>query len=194
MALEPHSAYSRVLYRAFRIAGATGELSRPVHLLASLSKAGGPISEALTSPGDGLLPGHADDPADRGGGASYLLMQTQQAAHRLASERGVAPGPEHLFLAVLDQAEPEAMALLHRPASIRASCAQRPCTSWAPPPTSLRSRCPPSPLPGRWTGPRFPSTDWTRRRGARCPGAMSTCPSGGSAALPATQGERCFVD
>ncbi len=110
---DPASAYHQVLVRAFRIASATGERARPVHLLAALSATGGPISEALTSPGGGPLFGDVDDSAERGGGSSYLLAQTQQAAQQLASGRGVTPGPEHLFLAVLDQAEPEAMALLH---------------------------------------------------------------------------------
>lgn len=110
---DPDSAYLQVLVRSFRIASATGERARPVHLLAALATAGGPISEALTPPGDVPLFGDVDDSADRGGGSSYFLAQIQQAAHRLASGRGETPGPEHLFLAVLDQAEPEAMALLH---------------------------------------------------------------------------------
>ena len=113
MGRHPDSAHHQVLVRALRIASATGERARPVHLIAALSATSGPISEALTPPGGGPLFGHVDDSADRGGGSSYLLAQTQQAAHRLASGRGETPGPEHLLLAVLDQAEPEAMALLH---------------------------------------------------------------------------------
>jgi hypothetical protein len=109
---DPDSAYHQVLVRAFRIASATGERARPVHLLAALATAGGPISEALTSPAGGPLFGDVDDSPGRGGGSSYLLSQTQQAAHRFASERGETPGPEHLFLAVIDQAEPETVALL----------------------------------------------------------------------------------
>jgi hypothetical protein len=120
---DPDSAYHQVLVRAFRIASATGERARPVHLLAALGATGGPISEALTSPDGGPLFGDVDDSASRGGGSSYLLAQTQQAAQQLASDRGETPGPEHLFLAVLDQAEPEAMASLHRaglePGSLR---------------------------------------------------------------------------
>ena len=111
---DPDSAYHQVLVRAFRIASATGERARPVHLLAALGATGGPISEALTSPGGGPLFGDVDDSAERGGGSSYLLAQTQQAAHLLASGRGESPRPEHLLLAVLDQAEPEAMASLRR--------------------------------------------------------------------------------
>ncbi len=108
-----NSAYHQVLYRAFQIAGATGELCRPVHLLGALAEGDGPISEALTPAGGDPLLHHPVSPMpDRGGGASYLVMQTQQAARHLASERGEAPAPEHLFLAVIDQDEPEAVASL----------------------------------------------------------------------------------
>jgi hypothetical protein len=116
MAPSLDDAYHEVLVRAFRIASATGEWARPVHLLAALVTAGGPFTEALTPPGGRPLFGHVDDSADRGGGSSYLLAQTQQAARSFASERRETPGPEHLFLAALDQAEPEAMASLRRAA------------------------------------------------------------------------------
>lgn len=113
VAEDMNSAYHRVLRRAFRIAGETGELCRPVHLLAALAEAGGPISDALRPPDGSPLFRHPAGPTpDRGGGASYLVMQAQQAARRLASERGEAARPGHLFLAVIDQAEPEAIALL----------------------------------------------------------------------------------
>jgi hypothetical protein len=111
---DPDSAYHQALVRAFRIASATGERARPVHLLAALGATGGPISEALTSPGGGPLFGDGDDSSSRGGGSSYLLAQTQQAAQQLAADRGEQPGPGHLFLTVLDQADPEAMASLRR--------------------------------------------------------------------------------
>ena len=114
MGRHPDSAHHQVLVRALGIASATGERARPVHLLAALSATSGPISEALTPPGGGPLFGHVDDAADRGGGSSYLLAQTQQAAHLLASGRGESPRPEHLLLAALDQAEPQAMASLRR--------------------------------------------------------------------------------
>ena len=113
MGRHPDNAHHQVLVRAHRIASATGERARPVHLLAALATAGGPISEALKPPGDVPLFGDVDDSPSRGGGSSYLLAQTQQAAHLLASGRGESPRHEHLLLAVLDQAEPEAMASLH---------------------------------------------------------------------------------
>ena len=40
-------------------------------------------------------------------------MQTQQAARRLPAERDEANGPAHLLLAVIDQADPEAIDLLN---------------------------------------------------------------------------------
>jgi len=108
-----NSAYHQVLHRAFQIAGETGERCRPVHLLAALAEAAGPISDALMpASGDPLFRRAIGPTPDRGGAASYLLMQSQQAARHLASERGETAGPEHLFLAVIDQAEPEATASL----------------------------------------------------------------------------------
>ena len=108
-----NSAYNQVLHRAFLIAAETGEWCRPIHLLAALAEGDGPISDALRPPDGGLLfPRSAGPPPVHGGGASYLTMQTQQAARQLASQRGETATPEHLFLAVLDQADPEAVALL----------------------------------------------------------------------------------
>lgn len=103
-----NSAYHQVLRRAFRIAGESGERCRPVHLLIALAEAGGPISSALAP----LAPTQRDRAQNNGAAASYLVMQTQQAARRFAEERGQAPGPAHLLLAVIDQAEPEAIASL----------------------------------------------------------------------------------
>ncbi|MHB8449894.1 MAG: Clp protease N-terminal domain-containing protein [Mycobacteriales bacterium] len=105
----------RIVHRAFLIAAETGELCRPVHLLAALAELDGPISDALRPPHGGPLLSRPTNPAPlQGGGASYLVMQTQQAANQLASRRNETAGPEHLFLAVLDQAESEAAALLTR--------------------------------------------------------------------------------
>ena len=112
---DMNSTYDQVLHRAFLIAAETGDRCRPVHLLAALAEGDGPISDAL-KPSDGglLFPRPADPPPVHGGGASYLTMQTQQAARRLASQRGETTTPAHLLLAVLDQGDPEAVALLSR--------------------------------------------------------------------------------
>jgi hypothetical protein len=112
---RPHlnNSAHQVVYRAFLIAAETGERCRPVHLLAALAEIAGPIADALRPPGAGpLFPRVPDPPKVHGGGASYLCMQTQQAARDLAIRRGETEAPEHLFLAVIDQAEPEAVALL----------------------------------------------------------------------------------
>ncbi|MHB8340620.1 MAG: hypothetical protein ACYDB7_05525, partial [Mycobacteriales bacterium] len=85
---------------------------RPGHLLAALAELDGPISDTLRPPHGAPLLSRPTNPAPvHGGGASYLMMQTQQAANQLAAGRNETAGPEHLFLAVLDQAEPEAAAL-----------------------------------------------------------------------------------
>jgi hypothetical protein len=92
-----------------------GDLSRPVHLLAALSELDGPISDALRPPAGGpLFPRPGDPSAVNGGGAGYLAMQTQQAASQLATQLGQPERPEHLLLAVIDQAEPEAVAVISR--------------------------------------------------------------------------------
>jgi Clp amino terminal domain, pathogenicity island component len=107
------SAYLLVLQRACLVAGETGELCRPAHLLAALAETAGPVSDALRPPGGGpLFQRGADPPPVHGGGCGYLVMQIQEGARELASDRGEAAGPEHLFLAVIDQSEPEAAALL----------------------------------------------------------------------------------
>lgn len=105
--------YRGVLHRAFILAAETGELCRPVHLLAALGEGDGPIAQILRPPGGGPLRPHPTDPLPvHGGGCNYVVGQAQRGVHRLASERGETACPEHLFLVVLDQAEEEAMDLL----------------------------------------------------------------------------------
>ncbi|MHB8504962.1 MAG: hypothetical protein ACYDEN_04475 [Acidimicrobiales bacterium] len=105
----------RVIRRAFSIAAENEERCRPVHLLAALAELDGPISDALSPPGGGpLLARRVDPPPFRGGGSHYLMAQTQQAAQGLASRRGETPRPEHLLVAVIDQADPEVLDLLTR--------------------------------------------------------------------------------
>ena len=108
-----NSTYDQVLHRGFLIAAETGERCRPVHLLAALAEGDGPISDALRPPDGGLLfPRPVDPSPAHGGGASYLAMQTDQAARRVSSQRSETTTPAHLLLAVLDQGDPEAVALL----------------------------------------------------------------------------------
>jgi hypothetical protein len=111
----PGYAFQHVVHRGFVLAAETDERCRPIHLLAALSELDGPIAEALRPPGGGpLLPRPADPPVYSGGGTSYLSLQTQEAAGDLASERNEDLNAAHLLLAVIDQAEPEAVALLNR--------------------------------------------------------------------------------
>jgi hypothetical protein len=103
----------RVVYDAFMIAAETGGSCRPIHLLGALSALDGPFRQALRpTHGGPLLPPAALPLPVSGGGASYLMMQAQQAAGQLASRRNQIVGPEHLLFAVVDQAEPEAVRLL----------------------------------------------------------------------------------
>lgn len=103
----------QVVHRSLVLAAETNELCRPIHLLAALAELDGLISDALVSPlGRPLLPRSADPPPVHGGGASYLVMQTQEAATQFASERGKTMNPEHLLLAVIDQGDPEVVEVL----------------------------------------------------------------------------------
>ena len=102
-----------VIYRAFAIAAETDELCRPVHLLAALREIESPVSTALISPQPLLyLPPHP--PRRRGGGASFLAMQTQQSARKFALERNEKMSPAHLLLALVDQGDTEALDALAR--------------------------------------------------------------------------------
>jgi hypothetical protein len=109
----PERRHCEVVHLAFRIAAERDESCRPVHLLAALSERDGPISVALRPPSGGqvlALPPYPGLPrASRGG---YLCIQVQEAAQQLATQRSEAVGPAHLCLAVIDQAEPEAIGLL----------------------------------------------------------------------------------
>lgn len=106
------SAYHQTIFRAFRLAGESGESCRPIHVFAALAEGDGPVAAALNSGRGPVLARPTDPVAVSGGSAGYLVRQLQQAAQRFASKRGADPVPEHLFLAGVDQSEPEAMAAL----------------------------------------------------------------------------------
>jgi hypothetical protein len=105
------SAYYQVLVRAFRLAGRGSDACRPIHVFAALADGEGSVATALSSgigpvlPDPSALPGHGEN-------AGSSVGQLQRAAQRFASERGAALAPEHLFLAGIDQGDPEAMAAL----------------------------------------------------------------------------------
>jgi hypothetical protein len=108
-----HGRGRDIIARAFLLAAEAGQECRPVHLLTALSEVDGPIGDALTPPvGGRLFPRPADPFPARGSRSSYLMMQTQQAARQFAAARAESVEPGHLFLATLDQGEPETMALI----------------------------------------------------------------------------------
>lgn len=102
----------KVVQRSFFIAGQTGELARPLHLLVAISELDSPVGSLLASVGEPLYERAPDPPAVKGGSGSYLLSQTQQAARQWAA--GEPLRPEHLLVAAIDQANPEALAACPR--------------------------------------------------------------------------------
>jgi hypothetical protein len=103
----------QVVSRAFTIAGETDELCRPIHVLAALAEIESPVSTALVSPlGHSLIPRPAHPTRERGGTASFLAMQTLEAARQFATEPGEAVNPEYLLLATIDQGDREALEAL----------------------------------------------------------------------------------
>jgi hypothetical protein len=71
-----------------------------------------PVGRLLAGAGEPLYERAADPPAVNGGGSSYLLSQTQQTARRWAGDDPLRS--DHLLVAVIDQANPEALAALAR--------------------------------------------------------------------------------
>jgi len=109
------SPYHHVVLRGFLIASEHDQHCKPIHLLASLSELDGPIGAALNpSNGGVLLPRPPDAPKATGGGASYLSMQTMQAASQFALSRNETVSAAHLLVAIIDQGEGDAMSLLDR--------------------------------------------------------------------------------
>ena len=85
----------------------------PVHLLEALAELDGPIGVALVPGGGARLFPARTAPKARGGRNGYICMQTYGAARDFAVQRGETPCPEHLLVAVVDQADPEAMGVLN---------------------------------------------------------------------------------
>jgi hypothetical protein len=113
---EPASDPGRqVIVRAFEIAAETGERCRPIHVLAALTEIESSVRAALTSMlGDSFPPRRASPPPRRGGRASFLVMQTQEAAGRLASDRGEIANAAHLLLALADRGDEEIFEALNQ--------------------------------------------------------------------------------
>ncbi|MGH9128869.1 MAG: Clp protease N-terminal domain-containing protein [Acidimicrobiales bacterium] len=90
------------------------------------------------------------------GGCGYLAIQTQGAALQVASELGDTAGPAHLLLAVIDQAEPEAIALLTRAGLDTGAVRSVALESLAAPPDLPPISIPPLPPAGTDDRPPLP--------------------------------------
>jgi hypothetical protein len=103
----------KVVQRSFLIAAETGERARPIYLLVAISELDSPVGSLLAGGDEPFYErAPAAPPAVNGGGGSYLLSQTQQAARQWAADEALRP--EHLLVAIVDQANPEALAALAR--------------------------------------------------------------------------------
>lgn len=157
--------YQQVLQRAFSIATEHDAKCRPIHMLAALSEMDGQIGESLRPGGGPLLPRPPGVPEARGGGASYLCMQTQEATADFAASRGEDRSPAHLLLALIDQADTEAMSLLSR-SGIDRDTVRRLALSELGAPTALPAIAIPSPVPAGYmdrpilTEPELDSRAW----------------------------------
>lgn len=157
--------YQQVLTRAFSIATEHDPKCRPIHMLAALSETDGQIGESLRPGGGPLLPRPPGVPEARSGGASYLCMQTQEATTDFAASRGEDPSPAHLLLALIDQADAEAMSLLGR-SGIDQDTIRRVALSELGAPTDLPAIAIPPPVPAGYmdrpilTEPELDSRAW----------------------------------
>jgi ClpA/ClpB-like protein len=122
--VEPGGPYLEAIQRAFQFAHEHGRRCGPAEFLIGISEGHGPAAAALT-PGPGRtlreIAAAREDPAAEPAG--YLHMQAQEAARALAAAQGEPAGPEHLLIALLDQATPEVTGLLSQagldPAAVR---------------------------------------------------------------------------
>lgn len=103
-------AYLRALHRGFEFAAAVRQRCGPVHLLVGLAEGEGPAASALAADRTlrEVVSGRDQPPA----AATALHMQAQEAARTLAGRLGQALRPEHLLIALLDQARPEVLDVL----------------------------------------------------------------------------------
>lgn len=155
--------YQQLIQRAFSIATEHDARCRPIHMLAAVSEMDGRIGESLRPSGDPLLPRPPGVPEARGGGASYLCMQAQEATGDFAVSRGENPSPAHLLVALIDLADAEAMSLLDR-AGIDRNAVRQLALSELGAPTDLPSIALPSPVPaGYMDRPILPESELDSR-------------------------------
>ena len=120
---EPSGPYLEAIQRAFQFAHELGRGCGPVEFLVGIAGGSGPAAAALQPDGGRSVRAVAAATAGAAEGAGYLHMQAQQAAMSLAAVLDQPPEPEHLLIALLDQATPGVAETLSRaglePATVR---------------------------------------------------------------------------
>ncbi len=120
---EPSGPYLEAIQRAFQFAHELGRGCGPVEFLVGIAGGSGPAAAALQPDGGPSVRAVAADSVGACDGVGYLHMQAQQAAMSLAAGLGQPPEPEHLLIALLDQATPGVAETLSRaglePAAVR---------------------------------------------------------------------------
>jgi hypothetical protein len=101
---DRNGPYLEAVRRGFMVARELGQGCGPVHLLVGVAEGDGPAAAAL-HPGQGrsLRAIVAGEGAARAAGG-YVQMQSQSGALALAKSRGERVSPEHLLIALIDQA------------------------------------------------------------------------------------------
>jgi hypothetical protein len=121
---EVSEAYLEAMRRGFEFAQAMGRRQcRPVDVLVGVAEADASL---FPGPGQSLREVAARMYAG-GDGAGYLHMQAQEAAQGLAGRLNQRPAPAHLLVALIDQDDPEVVAVLEAsgrdPRAVRAHAA-----------------------------------------------------------------------
>jgi 8-oxo-dGTP diphosphatase len=121
---EVSEAYMEAMRHGFEFARAMGRRQcRPVDVLVGVDEA-----DASLFPGPGQSLREVAARMFAGGdGAGYLHMQAQEAAQDLAGRLNQRPAPAHLLVALIDQGDPEVVAVLEAsgrdPRAVRAHAA-----------------------------------------------------------------------
>src|SRR5580698_2867750 len=120
---EPSGPYLEAMQRAFQFAREFGRGCGPVEFLVGIAGGSGPAAAALQPDGGRSVRAAAAAADGASDGVGYLHMQAQEAAMSLAAGLGQPPEPEHLLIALLDQATPGVAQTLSRaglePATVR---------------------------------------------------------------------------
>jgi hypothetical protein len=103
---EPSGPYLEAIQRAFQFARELGRGCGPVEFLVGIAGGSGPAAAALQPDRGRSVRAVAAAAVGASHGVGYLHMQAQRAAMSLAAGLGQTPEPEHLLIALLDQATP----------------------------------------------------------------------------------------